>query len=164
MEDGSNYLWFQKQNYSARLCSSAGGEFPKVLHSCLPSLPVLMRALMNLSSRSNKISFPVLTNKSWCLQREANDLRKEDGVKGTGPESSQHTQWMTEEGTVSYVVPWESGQVPGSAWYRLNTEFPRSLTEAPAKWVIITGNGLWNKHGPLSRSSGSSAKEPPSQT
>lgn len=58
-----------------------GGEFPKVLHSCLPSLPLLTRALMNISSRSNKISFPVLTDESWCSQ-----------IKGTGPESSQHTQ------------------------------------------------------------------------
>lgn len=139
-----------------------GGEFPKVLHSCLPSLPLLTRALMNISSRSNKISFPVLTDESWCSQRGANDLRKEDGVKGG--KSSQHTEGMTEEGTVSYLVPWESGQVPGSAWYRLNTEFPRSLAEAPARWVILAGNGLWSKRGPMSRSSGSSAKEPPSQT
>lgn len=158
MEDSSNYLWFQKQNYSARLCSFAGGEFPKVLHSCLPSMSLLTRALMNLSSRSNKIALPVLTDESWCSQTGADDLRKEDGVKGPGPESSQHTEWMTEEGTVFYLVPWESGQVPGSAWYRLNTEFPRSPAEAPARWVVIAGNG------PLSRSSGSSAKEPPSQT
>lgn len=117
---------------------------------------------MNISSRSNKISFPVLTDESWCSQRGANDLRKEDGVKGG--KSSQHTEGMTEEGTVSYSAPWESGQVPGSACYRLNTEFPRSLAEAPARWVILAGNGLWSKRGPMSRSSGSSAKEPPSQT
>lgn len=56
------------------------------------SLPLLMKALMNLSSRSKKTSFPVLTEEPWCLQKEANDLEKEDGVKGAGPERSQHTQ------------------------------------------------------------------------
>lgn len=68
------------------------GEFPKVLHSCLPSMSLLTRALMNLSSRSNKIALPVLTDESWCSQTGADDLRKEDGVKGTGPESSEHTE------------------------------------------------------------------------
>lgn len=63
------------------------------------SLPLLMGALMNLSSRSKKTPFPVLTEEPWCLQKEANDLEKEDRVKDAGLERSQHTERMTEEGT-----------------------------------------------------------------